>query len=257
MCSNIFRYYHTVKYLKTSQIIARVNRQVKKIFKNREKYSIRRFDSVPRINFIANHLRAGYTKNSYRGGTFFTFLNLTFDTKGSWFPGAADQLWIYNLHYFDYLFDCKELDGTFLIVDWIDNVPVGANNAWHPYTLSLRICNWIWNFERLTHGKSESWQIKVLNSLRNQIEYLTDNIELDVVGNHLIENCKALIVGGSFFLDELLIDKGLRILEKELKEQVLPDGGHYERSPMYHCIVLEDLISIIDCLRGCNRPIPG
>ena len=34
------------------------------------------------------------------------------------------------------------------------------------------------------------------------------------------------------------------ILKKELSEQILPDGGHYELSPMYHSIILEDILDL-------------
>ncbi len=43
--------------------------------------------------------------------------------------------------------------------------------------------------------------------------------------------------------------KGLALLRRELQEQVLPDGGHFERSPMYHAIVLEDLLDLLQLAR--------
>ena len=36
------------------------------------------------------------------------------------------------------------------------------------------------------------------------------------------------------------------MLNQELDEQFLNDGGHFERSPMYHSIILEDLLDIIE-----------
>ena len=36
--------------------------------------------------------------------------------------------------------------------------------------------------------------------------------------------------------------KGIKLLLHELKEQILPDGAHYEQSPMYHCILLDRLL---------------
>ena len=39
-------------------------------------------------------------------------------------------------------------------------------------------------------------------------------------------------------------NRGIRILNEQLKEQILNDGGHFERSPMYHCIILEDLLDL-------------
>ena len=46
-------------------------------------------------------------------------------------------------------------------------------------------------------------------------------------------------------------DRGFRrpavaLLRREVPEQVLPDGGHYERSPVYHLVVLRDLIEMPD-----------
>src|SRR6185437_11335791 len=33
--------------------------------------------------------------------------------------------------------------------------------------------------------------------------------------------------------------------EQQLRIQILPDGGHYERSPMYHLLVLADLLAAL------------
>jgi Heparinase II/III-like protein/Heparinase II/III N-terminus len=42
-------------------------------------------------------------------------------------------------------------------------------------------------------------------------------------------------------------------LWRELDEQVLPDGGHYERSPMYHAQVLTDFLESYALLRAFGR----
>jgi uncharacterized heparinase superfamily protein len=60
----------------------------------------------------------------------------------------------------------------------------------------------------------------------------------------VIRNARALVLGGLAFAEEKLIAQGLALLERELPEQVLADGGHYERSPVYHAIVLRDLLEI-------------
>jgi hypothetical protein len=44
------------------------------------------------------------------------------------------------------------------------------------------------------------------------------------------------------------------ILEAEIPEQVLPDGGHFEMSPMYHCIVMRDLLEV-RALLGDRDPL--
>jgi uncharacterized heparinase superfamily protein len=68
------------------------------------------------------------------------------------------------------------------------------------------------------------------------------------LGNHLLVNAKALLFGGAYFqgreIDEWLPDV-CDMYEEQLREQVLSDGGHYERSPMYHSAILEDLLDIM------------
>ncbi|NLF25948.1 MAG: hypothetical protein GX589_09880, partial [Deltaproteobacteria bacterium] len=74
---------------------------------------------------------------------------------------------------------------------------------------------------------------------------------------HLINNCKGLLVGNIFLSDPRGVKIGLDLLETQLKEQILLDGGHFERSPMYHLIVMEDLIAISFALLERDGVLPG
>jgi len=49
---------------------------------------------------------------------------------------------------------------------------------------------------------------------------------------------------------------GLEILRQEIREQILPDGGHFERSPMYHSLVLEDLLDLINLATVFPSAVP-
>jgi hypothetical protein len=60
----------------------------------------------------------------------------------------------------------------------------------------------------------------------------------------VIRNAVALVLGGVAFDDASLRRRGQDLLARELPEQILPDGGHYERSPAYHRLVLRDLLSV-------------
>jgi hypothetical protein len=81
-------------------------------------------------------------------------------------------------------------------------------------------------------------------SLWRQLRRLTANVEDDILGNHVIRNARALVLGGVAFEARELTDRGLALLRRELPEQVLADGGHYERSPPYHLVVLRDLLEV-------------
>lgn len=130
-----------------------------------------------------------------------------------------------------------------LIGRWIaDNAPA-AGTGWEPYPTSLRIVNWIkWTLA------GNAMDPEALHSLAIQVRWLRKRLEIHLLGNHLWANAKALVFAGAFFEgDEAArwFRRGIALVKRELAEQILPDGGHFERSPMYHAIVLEDLLDLI------------
>mgnify|MGYP000647957824 CR=1 FL=1 len=73
---------------------------------------------------------------------------------------------------------------------------------------------------------------------------LTDSLEYHLMGNHLLENAFSLLFRAYYFRNNQLFDTAKKILKTELSEQFLDDGGHFERSPMYHQIML---FRMLDC----------
>ena len=160
------------------------------------------------------------------------------------------KLWRYNLHYFDYLKNqgLSPDDKVALIDDWISRIAPGKGDGWEPYPLSLRVVNWLkFVVDRPPNAVSRVW----LESLSLQLASLRAGMEHHLLGNHLLKNLKALLFGGVAFSGPTADDWlqcGLQLLRRETGEQVLPDGGHFERSPMYHCIVLEDHLDLVNLL---------
>ena len=171
---------------------------------------------------------------------------------GAWNDPGAKKLWLYNLHYFDDL-NAKESDQRQewhvpLIRRWIDENPPASGVGWDPYPASLRIVNWI----KWTLGGGPIPEDAV-RSLSVQARHLEHCVEYHLLGNHLLANAKALVFAGMFFEGtegDRWLRKGLDILEREMPEQVLADGGHFERSPMYHALVLEDLLDLVNLGRA-------
>ncbi|WP_157736185.1 heparinase II/III family protein [Granulosicoccus antarcticus] len=177
-----------------------------------------------------------------------------------WNCETKEKLFLYNVHYFDDLnavgWAQRSSHHTALIENWIaDNPgsgPERGGNGWEPYPLSLRIINWIQFFERL-ETVPEHW----LNSLATQAQYLFKRLEYHLLGNHLFTNAKALVYAGCYLEHhEACLNKGLSILQKEIPEQILADGGHFELSPMYHSIALADLLDLINLARSYPQQIP-
>jgi uncharacterized heparinase superfamily protein len=96
-------------------------------------------------------------------------------------------------------------------------------------------------------------------SLAEQVRHLRSNLEYHLLGNHLFANAKALVFAGAFFHGpeaDRWMKTGLEILNREIPEQILPDGGQFERSPMYHSIALEDMCDLINIFRTYPETVP-
>jgi uncharacterized heparinase superfamily protein len=177
-----------------------------------------------------------------------------------WDNPEVPLLWRYNQHYFD---DLAAADAparvqwhAALLDDWVRSNPPGRGAAWEPYPTSLRIVNWIkgWSAPDAALAPTPAW----VQSLAVQARWLARNLEWHLLGNHLFANAKALVYAGLFF-DGAEADQWLRtgqaILLRELPEQLLPDGGHFERSPMYHALVLEDVLDLLNVTTVYGLPI--
>lgn len=133
---------------------------------------------------------------------------------------------------------------------WIDLHQPRPGDPWHPYPLSTRVGNWVAALALEPTALSPV----ISDSLWRQLLHLERNVEDDVLGNHVLRNARALVLGGAAFGATYLLDRGLGLLARELPVQILPDGGHYERSPVYHLVVLRDLLEIEAAVPGSVAP---
>ncbi|MCB1883032.1 MAG: alginate lyase family protein, partial [Geminicoccaceae bacterium] len=155
---------------------------------------------------------------------------------------------INNLHFMEYLEGAGDAAFARLVRDWIAGNPPRAKgasrHAWRPYNLSLRVFVWLGELARRP-GLDPAFRALAGASIAAQLDHLAGHLETDLRGNHLVKNVKALLWGAAAFegpAGERWRRLGLRRLDAEIKEQILADGCHYERSPAYHCQVLADFV---------------
>lgn len=245
--------YRTVIHLKLTQIQYQIWYRIKSRFLkiswyNKYFYSTIDFVSKPSsVNLIAY-------KGKYLGPLHFKFLNQTHQFKKGemdWNFNGFGKLWNYNLQYFDYLHDpSMPIDEKReLITDFCNSI-YSNNVKLEPYPTSLRIINWILFSSRIGF-KSDLFE----SCLKQQINYLENNLEFHIQANHLMENLISLCVSAIALNDQKLFEQSYLNLEKELNEQILNDGGHYECSPMYHCIILSKLLIVADALDSNSKSI--
>ena len=244
--NRILLIFNTLKYLKVSQVFFLIKFKVlkknffylKKSHFNIRKSSEKWVDDIPKTNSMLS-------QNT------FLFLNKKeiVSLKRDWNNKNFSKLWLYNLHYFDDLnSETQSLDKNKLrlklLYEWINNNSPFYGVGWEPYPISIRIINWIkWNF------KGNSFSKIIEKSLFSQAQFLNHNLEKHLLGNHILTNAKALIFAGLYFNGnqaDKFYSKGIKIFNREINVQILSDGAHYELSPMYHSIILEDLLDVIN-----------
>jgi uncharacterized heparinase superfamily protein len=243
---NPMRYFHTLRHLRPVQFYSRAWFRLMRPAPDTRPAPRRR---NPKRDWIPN----GWRSPAMLAPHTFRFLGQTREAVGaaSWNDASAEKLWLYNLHYFDDLVAAdaaqREAWHVALIERWIDQNPPGHGNGWEPYPMSLRIVNWIkWIW---LHDTADP---RMLHSLAVQTRYLARRLEHHLLGNHLFANAKALVFAGLFFEGEQAdawFERGMRLLRRELDEQILEDGGHFELSPMYHAIALEDVLDLLNAAR--------
>ena len=239
-----FLYFNTLKFLKLKQIYMRIWFN---LFKPRLVKT-----HIPILRLAKNEIyQSAKKKVSLINEDTFCFLNKSESLSEIGWNGEVNnvsRLWRYNQHYFD---DLNAIQASRrnewhnkLLNRWVKENPIGHGIGWHSYPTSLRIVNWIkW------HCSKNILNETCKKSLAIQVRWLNKRIEWHILGNHLFSNAKALVFAGLFFSGKEAdgwLKKGLKIINRELEEQILNDGGNFERSPMYHSIFLEDLLDLIN-----------
>jgi len=253
------RYCRTVLHLRPRQVWTRVARRVMKPRPSSEPAPARRATAASLARPIARD-------DGWLSPAYVRLLNIErqFESAMDWRPSDAPRLWVYTLNYFADLPQCAVDPGRGwargLVDAWIADNPVGTPDSWDPYPISIRTVNWIkWMLLLEDNGDSRAPEAassspglpddRILDSLAVQLRFLERRLEFDIAANHLMANAVALTVGGLFFggvEGDRWAGTGFALLFRELKEQVLDDGGHYERTPAYHAVVLEQLLDVLN-----------
>lgn len=247
------RFVHTIRYLQWRQIFFRV---LYLCYRPRLPRDARLSKREP----VRELLEPRYRSASMTAPDTFVYLNKAgrLTTAEDWNNPRYEKLWLYNLHYFDdlnaYDADSRVAWHRALIARWVAENPPTRGNGWEPYPTSLRVVNWI-KWDLRTKGLDDA----ATESLALQVRWLRRRLEYHLLGNHLLANAKALIFAGLYFLGTEADEwyrKGLQLFDQQLREQVLPDGGQFERSPMYHLIILEDLLDVINLMQAYGKKVP-
>jgi uncharacterized heparinase superfamily protein len=248
---SLLRLVRTLRYLRREQVIGQVRERCRQKFGNPARFNAGPTPDAPAwrhldLGSIPAPTPPSNSADALRDGTF-AFVN---DTRNigwppDWAPGNTSLLWQFNLHYFDWLWALDYEAARDAVSDWIDRHGLARDRVgWYAYPTSLRLMNWTALFQgpfRDRVLRQHGFLQELWRSIHLQAEWLAAHLETHIQANHLLENAAALTFVGSRFrtpCGDRWFETGLELLKRELAEQLLADGLHYERSPMYHQRVL-------------------
>jgi uncharacterized heparinase superfamily protein len=182
-------------------------------------------------------------------------------------PRSSQRLWTITLHYHQWLYPLAEIAASgsdqaqkafslfeLLVSDWLTHCdlerPGARELAWNSYAIATRISWWIRCYRLIPRNlwdHAPEFEKAFMGSLWKQATYLKNHLEYDLLGNHLLRDAVGLAWAGRFFDGSEArrwLHTATKIALSQAQEQVLPDGGHIERSPMYHLHVMEDFLSL-------------
>lgn len=174
-----------------------------------------------------------------------------------WDISDEGPLFSYHLHQFDWARGegLGAEERAHALRSWIADHRDGI--GWDAGPISNRTFAWI-KLLTTPHAVAEDAGLreKVLSSLADQLATLERRLERHLLANHYLWNLLALNFAG-VALEGSRSEAWRareRALRRELDEQILSDGAHFERSPMYHSLLLENILDLLNALRAAPRP---
>jgi uncharacterized heparinase superfamily protein len=186
-----------------------------------------------------------------------------------WRRGYGSRLCNFHLQYQSFLVDLAwaawlRPDPRFtvrigeLVNSWIEGAGRGGGDAWSPYVLARRSANWIRTLLLAGDTLAPELHDRMTRSLHAQLRRLDRRVEYHLRGNHVLADLHALALGALFFDGAAALRwRRERMPEfwAEFLAQVMPDGVHEERSPMYHAIVLGDALEVASFAQAVGFPL--
>lgn len=270
MLAKLRLYADTIKSMKASQIYYRIRKMLKMNCSlgcavSSTAGRAKPIATVSMLDFDSAFLERFHADEILTDQVTFLHVSKEFHWNTKWHFDDETALWNFNLHYFEYLFslvnayrntdDRKYLNKSIEIIShWIEENPQEAGGeGWSSYTIDLRLTNWLSYYAYVNEELESGFKEKILESINEQYTFLSRHLEKDILGNHYFEDLKTLVLCALFFDDTPVLDVALREFRKECREEILPDGMHFELSPMYHKLILEGIIRVAVALKDRNR----
>ncbi|KAA5613734.1 heparinase [Rhodovastum atsumiense] len=152
--------------------------------------------------------------------------------------------------------DAARMRARGLVADWIAS-PVADEIAERPDVAGARIAAWLGHYDFFAASADDAFRQKLMARLVADARALAATLPPEELDARALTALKGLIAAAVALPDHAaFLTRALRVLPQELARQVLPDGGHVERSPAQLMAALQDLTEIRALLQAAQAQPP-
>jgi uncharacterized heparinase superfamily protein len=182
---------------------------------------------------------------------------------GGWPDSGSSAALREHAHGFTWLRDLREI-GTdaarmrarALVGDWIEGGVEAV--AMRPHVIGARLAAWLGHFDFFAASADDAFRDTMLRRVLNDARQLAASLPTEEMDGRALTALRGLIAVSICFPEQAnYLSRALRFLPQEIARQVLPDGGHVERSPAAHLTALKDLIETRSLLHLASAPAPA
>jgi uncharacterized heparinase superfamily protein len=179
-------------------------------------------------------------------------------------PLGATEAWRRQMASFAWLDSLRALGSAqarqfarHVMLAWFTDTAAYDPLSWSSDLLAARLRRCLVNSAFLETNSDALFRAHLLRPLNRQAEHLSRVLPDGLNGAALLKAAVALMLAGALLPQgERWLRKGGALLDRELHAQILPDGGHVERSPAIMLELLQHLLDLHHALALTGRKLP-
>ena len=160
--------------------------------------------------------------------------------------------WHFSLHSFDWIADLLAVpDGggqalaRDMILHWVHADYILRKKTLQPALVGVRLARWAHAMSALKSGFDSQDMMRINQSVADQTRWLMRTVPQIGDGVPRLQAIIGLTLAGLVLAQEgHVLRQAMDMLVRELRRQILPDGGHVSRAPEILLTLLADLIAI-------------
>lgn len=141
-------------------------------------------------------------------------------------------------------------------LSWIRKAIPKSDKAWEPYSCSERIANFGILLSKTLFKLDAEQKIIIYHFINEHLYWIDTHLEYyndKKTNNHILNNCRALIIGGVMINNKFAVERGLLLFDKMANKLLLENGFLRERSTHYQVIITNWLLDSLHFANSYNN----